>query len=244
MGLPPVVRVVAVAGVAGAAAVAVHAAPALTARGPVRRMVPRLAGRGRPGGVALTFDDGPDPAGTPAVLEALARLGWRATFFLLGSQVRRYPEVARSLVTSGHEVGVHGDEHRNHLTRSPTWVRRDLGRACGEVRAVTGVAPSWFRPPYGVLSSGSLRAAAALGLTPVLWTAWGRDWEATTPERVLGHLSRGLADRGTLLLHDSDCTSTPGSWRATAGALPLLAAELERRGLEVRTLGDHAAGAR
>ncbi|WP_199506125.1 polysaccharide deacetylase family protein [Geodermatophilus sp. TF02-6] len=218
---------------------ALHALPALAARGPLRSLRPSLAGRGRPGGVALTFDDGPDAAGTPAVLAALDALGWQATFFLLGRQVRRHPDVARAVVAAGHEVGLHGDVHANHLVRSPRWVRRDLAAGCAAVTAVTEVRPRWFRPPYGVLSAGSLHAAAALGLTPVLWTAWGRDWEAGPPAAVLATVCRSLDDGGTVLLHDSDCTSRAGSWRSTVAALPLLAGELDRRGLAVRRLGDH-----
>ncbi|MDQ1663528.1 MAG: peptidoglycan-N-acetylglucosamine deacetylase [Blastococcus sp.] len=220
---------------------AIYAAPALTARGPVRRLFPRLAGEGVRDGVALTFDDGPDPLGTPAVLAELSRLGWTATFFLLGSQVRKFPEVARAVAAAGHEIAVHGDEHRQHVGRSPLDLRRDLERATGVITDVTGVRPRWFRPPYGVLSAGTLPAAARLGLTPVLWTTWGKDWEVTTPERVVSLLVGGLRPGGTLLLHDSDCTSTPGSWRATAAALPLLAGELDRRGLAVRPLGQHLA---
>jgi peptidoglycan/xylan/chitin deacetylase (PgdA/CDA1 family) len=218
---------------------AVHAAPALTARGPIRRMIPRLEGRGAPDGVALTFDDGPDPQGTPAVLAALDELGWKATFFLLGSQVHTYPAIARAVADAGHEIGVHGYLHRNHLGRRPGSVRRDLQRATTTITAATGVRPRWFRPPYGVLSAGSLRAAAALDLVPVLWSAWGRDWEQTTPERIRDQLLPGLNSGATLLLHDSDCTSTAGSWMATAAVLPLLAAELDARGLAVRTLGAH-----
>jgi hypothetical protein len=90
-----------------------------------------------------------------------------------------------------------------------------------------------------VLSGGSVGAAGRLGLTPVLWTAWGRDWEPTTPERVVQRLGAGLRPGGTLLLHDSDGTSTPGSWRTTAAALPLLAPELARHGLVVRPLREH-----
>lgn len=220
---------------------ALYAAPAITARGPVRRLFPRLAGEGARDGVALTFDDGPDPAGTPAVLAELDRLGWRATFFLLGSQVRRFPDMARAVAAAGHEIAVHGDEHRQHVGRSPLDLRRDLERATAVVTDVTGVRPRWFRPPYGVLSAGTLPAAARLGLTPVLWTAWGKDWEVTTPERVVSLLMRDVRPGGTLLLHDSDCTSTRGSWRATAAALPLLARELDRRGLAVRPLGEHLA---
>ena len=218
---------------------AAHAAPALTARRPIRRLLPRLEGWGARDGVALTFDDGPDPSGTPAVLAALADLGWTATFFLLGSQVHRYPGVARDVVAAGHEIGVHGYLHRNHLVRRPGSVRRDLERATATISSATGVRPRWFRPPYGVLSAGSLRAAAALELTPVLWSVWGRDWERTSPERIRDTLLAGLRPGATLLLHDSDCTARPGSWEATAAALPLLARALDRRGLVVRPLGVH-----
>ena len=222
-----------------AAAAVVHALPALTARGPARRLTPGLAGEGRAGGVALTFDDGPDPDGTPAVLEALAELGWHATFFLLGSQVRRHPGIARRVVDAGHEVAVHGTIHRNHLVRTPLGIRRDLSIAAREITEVTGARPRWFRPPYGVLSAGTLWAARDLGLTPVLWTAWGKDWRAGPSAGVAAEVMRTLRDGGTVLLHDSDCTSRPGSWRSTVAALPLLAAQLRARHLEVRTLADH-----
>ena len=222
-----------------AGAAVAHALPAVTARGPARRLTPGLAGEGRAGGVALTFDDGPDPHGTPAILDTLAELGWHATFFLLGSQVRRHPDIARLVVEAGHEVGVHGTIHRNHLIRTPLGIRRDLRSAVREITDVTGVRPRWFRPPYGVLSAGTLWAARDLGLVPVLWTAWGKDWRAGPPAQVTAEVMRTLRDGGTVLLHDSDCTSRPGSWRSTVAALPMLAAHLRVRNLAVRTLGDH-----
>src|SRR5262249_18957216 len=155
------------------------AAPALL-RGRVLRSVlcPDLAGIGRSPHVALTFDDGPDPEGTPAVLEELDRLGWTATFFMLGAQVSRHPRVAAAVVAAGHEAAVHGFNHRNHLVRGPAEVCRDLTRAVSAVSSATGTRPVWFRPPYGVFTSGSLIAARLVGLRPVLWSAWGRDWEA------------------------------------------------------------------
>ena len=220
-----------------AAAAVAHAVPAVTARGPARRLTPGLAGKGRPGGVALTFDDGPDADGTPAVLQTLADLGWRATFFMLASQVRRHPDIARLVVEAGHEVGVHGTIHRNHLIRTPWAIRRDLRLATRQIAEATGVRPRWFRPPYGILTAGTLWAARDLDLVPVLWTAWGKDWRGGPPDRVAAEVMRTLRDGGTVLLHDSDCTSRPGSWRSTVASLPLLAAQVE--GLEVRTLGDH-----
>jgi peptidoglycan/xylan/chitin deacetylase (PgdA/CDA1 family) len=217
----------------------VHALPMAKAHGPLRRFSPRFAGRGLPGGVALTFDDGPDPLGTPAVLAELAALGWTATFFMLGSQVRSFPDVAREVAAAGHEVAVHGDRHRSHLLRTPGDVRRDIARALAHISDVTGTRPRWYRAPYGHFSAGTLRAAAAAGLEPVVWTAWGRDWRGGPAQEVLRHVIRGLDDGGTVLLHDSDCTSAPGSWRTTVAALPLLAAELTDRGLSVRPLRDH-----
>ena len=98
----------------------------------------------------------------------------------------------------------------------------------------------WYRPPYGVLTGAALGAAGRLGLTPVLWTAWGQDWIArATPDSVYRTVLDDLAGGGTVLLHDSDVTSVPGSWRATLGALPRLVATCRERGLTVGPLSGH-----
>jgi peptidoglycan-N-acetylglucosamine deacetylase len=227
--------------VAAAAAFAGWAGPALFRSRVLRAAVrPDLAGIGRPGHVALTFDDGPDPEATPAVLDALGRLGWAATFFMLGEQVARYPEVAATVVAAGHEAAVHGFSHRNHLARGPGDVCRDVARAAEVVMAATGARPTWFRPPYGVLTGGSLIAARRAGLRPVLWTAWGRDWEARSPAQVAGAVARQLRPGGTVLLHDSDCAArVAGSWRCTVQALPRLAELIDQLGCTVGPLRDH-----
>ncbi|HKR48590.1 MAG TPA: polysaccharide deacetylase family protein [Pseudonocardiaceae bacterium] len=224
-----------------AVAVAGWAAPALLRVRVLRAaMCPGLAGLGRPGSVALTFDDGPDPDGTPAVLDALDRLGWTATFFMLGAQVARYPEVAAQVVATGHEAAVHGFTHRNHLVRGPADVYRDITGAAAVVTAVTGIRPIWFRPPYGVLTLGSLAAARRAALRPVLWTAWGRDWEKRSPLLVADTVAHRLRPGGTVLLHDSDCAArVTGSWRSAVRALPRLAELVDRLGCTVRPLRDH-----
>jgi peptidoglycan/xylan/chitin deacetylase (PgdA/CDA1 family) len=227
--------------VAAAATSFVEVAPGATWLPPVRRqLTPRLAGLGTPGHVALTFDDGPHPAGTPAVLAALAELGWRATFFMLGTQVRAHPSLAAAVADAGHEVALHGDEHRYLFTRLHREIRDDLAAGIEALREATGTRPFWFRPPYGVLTTGGLTAAHRLGLRPLLWTAWGRDWlPGATPRSVVQELRRGVLDGGTVLLHDSDVTSARGSWRVTAAALPLLAEELAGGGLRVGPAGEH-----
>jgi peptidoglycan/xylan/chitin deacetylase (PgdA/CDA1 family) len=224
-------------GVAGAA----YALPALTSIGPLRtRFAPALAGVGDPGHVALTFDDGPHPGSTPRFLQALDRLGVRATFFLTGRWVARVPGLAGEVAAAGHEIAVHGYDHRCLLLRGPRATYDDLARARAVTAQATGVAVRRFRPPYGVLTGPALTAAKRLGLTPVLWTTWGEDWVAgATPESVHRTVLAGLSGGGTVLLHDSDVTSTPGSWRATLDALPRIVESVRERGLEIGPLAEH-----
>lgn len=218
-----------------------HAAPALAALGPLRRsLLPTLAGIGDPGHVALTFDDGPHPDATPELLRLLDGAGVHATFFLLGRMVDEHPDIARSIVAAGHEIGVHGYEHRLLLKRGPLRTRDDLTHAVDTITEVTGVIPRWWRPPYGVASTAALLAAHRLGLRPVLWTCWGRDWTAScTADSVYRAVMRRLDGGGTILLHDSDHAAAPKCWLATLDVLPAVLTTCAARGLQVGPLRDH-----
>lgn len=222
----------------GAGALA-HVAPAAATWRQARcRLAPVLSGVGRPGHVALTFDDGPDPRSTPAILDVLAGLGWQATFFVLGSQVRRAPGLLDDILEQGHELGVHGDRHVNHLRRTAPWAVADVRRARDLIEEGTGRAVRWFRPPYGALAASSVVAASRTGLQTVLWSTWGRDWRAeATPCSVAHDVACTWHAGPTVLLHDSDVTSAAGSWRATVGALALLAEAWES--YDVGRLCDH-----
>jgi peptidoglycan-N-acetylglucosamine deacetylase len=201
--------------------------PAL--RGPLGIEDRTASGRG----YALTFDDGPHARGTPAVLEILAGAGVRATFFLVGEQVRRNQTLGREIVAAGHGIGLHCDRHRNLLRLTPCQVREDIARAEATIEDVTGCSPRLYRPPYGVLNASALRLARGRGWRTLLWSQWGRDWEArATPEGIAARVTDGASEGSVLLLHDADDYSAPGSWRRTTAALPRVLEVLAARGLQ------------
>lgn len=218
---------------AGAAALAAAwSAPALA---PVVPGVANALGVARrlPGeGVALTFDDGPHALGTPAVLDVLEAHGARATFFVVGEQVAQRPALAREILARGHQLGIHGDRHRNLLRVSPRALGRDFDRVAAEVEHATGQRPSLYRPPYGIFNAGTLTAVRRRGWAPLLWSRWGRDWNArATGHGIATRVWRHIGPGDVVLLHDSDAYSAAGSWRQTAAALDLILDGLAHRGL-------------
>jgi len=207
--------------------------PALAAAWPALRRPLGIEDRTASGrGYALTFDDGPHAEGTPAVLEILARTGTRATFFLVGEQVQRNPALAREVLAAGHGIGLHCHRHRNLLRLGPRQVREDIERARAAIEDATGASPVLYRPPYGLLNAAALCVASRRGWRTLLWSHWGRDWEArATPESIAARATDGAGEGSVLLLHDADHYGALGSWRRTAAALPLLLDSLSARGL-------------
>jgi peptidoglycan/xylan/chitin deacetylase (PgdA/CDA1 family) len=181
-------------------------------------------------GVALTFDDGPHPEGTPAVLDVLEAAGLHATFFVVGEQVQRRPALAAEIAARGHLVALHGFRHRPQPVLSARAVADDLARGADAITTATGLAPVWHRPPYGLYSPAGLAEARRRGLKPILWSKWGKDWRRlTTPERIAARASREVGPGDVILLHDADFYSSSGSHRRTAEALKLILRELERQ---------------
>ena len=187
--------------------------------------------------IALTFDDGPDPDGTPAILDRLDELRLRATFFCLGVAAERAPELVEEILRRGHEVGVHGYAHRHHLLRSPKWIADDLAAADAALRRC-GVDPRWYRPTYGQAGSSTLIAARRRGWRTVLWSAWGREWATDDPEDVASRVLARVGPGGIVLLHDSDAYGPPGMWKVALAALGAIADDLSRRRLDAVTLGE------
>lgn len=189
------------------------------------------------GGVALTFDDGPHPQGTPAVLELLREAGAAATFFLAGEQVERRPALVAEIVAAGHQVELHCHRHRNQLRLPPRSLLDDAERARAAIEEAGGQAVADYRPPYGIFSASGLWAVRNRGWRPVLWSQWGRDWDAdATATSIARRCTATVRDGDVILLHDADYYSAPDSWARTVAALPAILETLEARGLSSRLL--------
>jgi|SRR5271154_146358 len=221
-------------GALAGAAIAGYLLPGLAGAWPALRGPLGIEDRTASGrGCALTFDDGPHAQGTPAVLEILDRANAHATFFLVGEQVLRNRALAREIADAGHTIGLHCHRHRNLLRLTPAQVAADIARAQEIIETATGRTPKLYRPPYGVLNAYALRVARARGWRTLLWSQWGRDWEArATPASIAARVTSGVGEGSVLLLHDADDYSAPDSWRRTAAALPRVLQTLSERDLE------------
>jgi peptidoglycan/xylan/chitin deacetylase (PgdA/CDA1 family) len=173
--------------------------------------------------LALTFDDGPDPRGTPAVLDALAASNTKATFFVLGERVEQKPALLARILDEGHDVQVHGYEHLRHPESTRDEVEADLNRALKALRAA-GVKPTQWRIPWGHLAEFTPALASAHGLSIVGWTSDTHDWRGDSAEAMLEALP--LKRGGIVLAHDG---IGAGALRMTAKRTAELVGPLVRR---------------
>ena len=181
-----------------------------------------------PSELALTFDDGPNPAWTPRLLETLANHEVRASFFLLGSRAQAEPTLVRELAAAGHLIGNHSWNHPNLAIASARTIEDELSRTSKTLEEITGAPVRFFRPPFGARRPEVLRIARRLGMVPVLWNAMTSDWENPPVEAIVGHLARTidrLTRRGraaNIVLHDGghkERTAMRASSIAAAGQL-------------------------
>ena len=228
-------------GVVGSVAAVTHAGPALmplfaplASLLGVPRTLPEAPSRPE---VAITFDDGPHPEGTPAVLDILSDEGILATFFLVGERVRANPQLAQEIVEAGHKVALHCDLHRNALRLTGGQIRDDIARAQATIQDTTGVDPQLQRAPLGIYTPAFLREVKRAGLQPWIWSQWGRDWRArATPESIVKDATAKLKAGDIVLLHDGDDYSAEGSHRRTVAALPAILNAVKARSLDAVVL--------
>jgi peptidoglycan-N-acetylglucosamine deacetylase len=162
----------------------------------------------QPGELALTFDDGPNPAWTPRLLELLAVHEIRTTFFLLGSHAHAAPELVRRIVAAGHLVGNHSWDHPVLALTARAHIHEELRRTTDFLEQIAGQRIRYFRPPFGARRPAVFEAAREMGLLPVLWNAMTSDWSEPSAQRIAGRLTEKidrLARRGraaNIVLHD------------------------------------------
>jgi peptidoglycan/xylan/chitin deacetylase (PgdA/CDA1 family) len=205
------------------------------------RVITRLTSQDRV--IALTFDDGPNPEATPAVLDALAAADVRGTFFVLGRHVERWPALVRRMTEEGHVVGNHGFHHRKLHWRSPSYVRQDLELGTAAIEAACGVRPRYFRAPHGFRSPWVTAIAESLGQRTVGWSLGV--WDSARPgaDVIARRAIDGLRPGALLLLHDGDGYDPEGDRMQTARALPIIIAGLRGLDYNFLTLGTETSTA-
>ena len=194
---------------------------------------PVMTAPGRPGELALTFDDGPNPMATPELLDVLAERGVRATFFLIGRWARREPELVRRIVREGHGVGCHTMTHPRLPLCSHGRIRREIGEGQAAVEDEAGVEVRLFRPPHGFRTPYVLRVARELSMVTTTWTTIGNDWSLPTAEAIATRVERGVRRSwgaglaANVVLHDGSQGTATADRRRTVAAVRMM---LERMG--------------
>jgi len=201
----------------GAPAIAAAAAGGLAAYGGIHPRAqlfgPTICRTNSPRKLAITFDDGPNPAITPKLLDLLDRYQAKATFFLIGRYIRECPELASEISARGHVIGNHTESHRNLFWMRPAEIRVELRLTYSAIRNLLGAPPVWFRPPFGLRNPWLAAEARELNMRVVMWTLLPGDWRAPSAEwliqrmepiavRAQRALKRGSGTGEILCLHD------------------------------------------
>lgn len=186
--------------------------------------------------IALTFDDGPSES-TPALLDVLAGHGVRATFFQCGANIRRLPELARAVRDAGHEIGNHSDTHPAMYFKSPSYIRDEFERAQRTIGEVLQVKPRVMRAPFGVRWIGFRAMQRDLGLTGVMWTVIGNDWDLPADKIVL-RVTQAARNGAIVCLHDGRNLALRPNIANTIEAVRILIPLLAARGFAFETVSQ------
>lgn len=186
---------------------------------------------------ALTFDDGPNGRATATLLDTLRDHGARATFFLLGGNVRRHPELVRRLLREGHEAAVHGDAHWP-LPMLPPWaIRAEVLRSARAIGEAARVIPRFYRPPFGLMMPGQSAFVRSLGFEPVLGDVYPEDPHRPGVDAIVSRVMPRLGGGSILILHDGSPFGDADR-RQTLAAVEVILTEAAARGLRAVTLAE------
>jgi peptidoglycan/xylan/chitin deacetylase (PgdA/CDA1 family)/glycosyltransferase involved in cell wall biosynthesis len=188
--------------------------------------------------LALTFDDGPNPATTPRILSILNENNIKATFFVIGENAKRYPELLQQVHQQGHEIDVHSWTHSPRLLFSGTGrVRGELSATVSLIAEHTSATPAYFRPPWGRRSPWMLSEAGSLQLRTVTWSVDTRDWLYRSGKKVIRRFDRGLSPGAIVLMHDGQ-GQHPVEMTSTLEALPAIIERARSQGYAFMTLDE------
>lgn len=191
--------------------------------------------------VAITFDDGPNPNYTPQILDILKEKGVKATFFVVGLHVKKYPDIAKRIVAEGHDIGNHTYTHKDLVPATRRMVLAQAHKTEQIIKRVTGVMPKYFRPPRGIYSSAVRRLLVDKeDYRLVLWTASSVDWRKISADAILRRISRHTRPGSILLFHDSGALirREGASRENTVEALPKVIDYLKAKGYEMVTVTE------
>ncbi len=182
--------------------------------------------------VALTFDDGPDGRTTPAILDILKKNGIKATFFVVGTQVKQYPDVVARIVKEGHALGNHTYHHADLAKTGRTKILQEIAYNDTLIERATGLIPSLFRPPYGSTSPQLKQILRDSGRSMELWNVDTRDWAGTSVAAMRANVNRNVKPGSVILMHSF------GSKLHTAELLPLIIKDLKNKGYVFVTVDE------
>ncbi len=184
--------------------------------------------------IALTFDDGPDGKYTPQVLDILKENQIKATFFVVGIQAKKYPEVLKRIAEEGHAIGNHSWDHKDLAKLSAKQVRDEIAKNDNLIREITGRPADLFRPPYGSENETVRREISAAGHRHVLWSVDPRDWDKhRSAEQIANAVKNNTKPGSIVLMH-----SFGGNLGSSVKALPLIIASLKEKGYTFVTVPE------
>lgn len=180
--------------------------------------------------VALTFDDGPHPNVTPRILQTLKEYNIRATFFMLGTQVKKKPDLAKQVADNGHEIGNHTYSHPNFRKLTYKEIVEEISKTNELITVTTGIKPTLFRPPYGIYTDEVLKYTKANGYSTILWSVDSLDWKSRNVGAINDIVAQHTTNGSIVLMHDIHA--------ATADALPQVIHTLQTKGYQFVTVSE------
>ncbi|MDD5610082.1 MAG: polysaccharide deacetylase family protein [Candidatus Omnitrophica bacterium] len=190
--------------------------------------------------IALTFDDGPSPKWTPRILDELKSSGAKATFFMIGEHVEKYPDIARRVAGEGHDIGIHTFHHSITIFHTEATLEKEIKDTAKIIRDITGKTTKLFRPPKAWMTRSQKTKIKNLGYEIVLWSLNSKDWVTFDARHIRRYILRHVQPGDIILFHDSGgvFSTEGGNRKETVKTLPRLIEQLKQMGYSFVTVSE------